>query len=273
MSEGTGAGVVRHDAGGLPHHQRVAVAFFVLAVAGPVLAAIFGKSPDFYTRAMSGWHSLPLAAFGVAALILPLRNPKDFFGGAFLVGLGLFAMWASSDLPGMRGFAFGPGTAPRMFAYALIGLGIAVALVGLFTDGPPEEPFAFSGPLGGAVLIVALIPITYYSNRIGHLIPGVPPDIIVAFVGAVVVLALAFAVMRVAPRGPVFITAATLIFAVTVRPLGLVFGSFVSLVVSAYATDEIRWIETLIWAAVLTLFCSLLFPWGLNLPLQLWPRF
>ena len=29
------------------------------------------------------------------------------------------------------------------------------------------------------------------------------------------VLALAFAVMRVAPRGPVFITAATLIFAVT----------------------------------------------------------
>ena len=46
-----------------------------------------------------------------------------------------------------------------------------------------------------------------------------------------------------------------------------------SLVVSAYATDEIRWIETLIWAAVLTLFCSLLFPYGLNLPLQLWPRF
>ena len=37
--------------------------------------------------------------------------------------------------------------------------------------------------------------------------------------------------------------------------------------------NAIRWIETIIWAAVLTLFCSLLFPYGLNLPLQLWPRF
>ena len=173
----------------------------------------------------------------------------------------------------MRGFAFGPGTAPRMFAYCMIVVGVGVALMGLFTDGPPEEPFAFSGPMGGAVVVVALIPITYYSSRLGRLIPGIAPDIIVAAIGGVVVLALAFLMIRFAPRGPVFITAATLIFAVTVSPIGLVIASFVSLVVSAYATDEIRWVETLIWAAVLTLFCSLLFPWGLNLPLQLWPRF
>ena len=206
-------------------------------------------------------------------LFVRLRAPKDFFGGVMLIGLSLFAFWASSDLPGMRGFAFGPGTAPRLFAYALMIVGFGVVLMGLFLDGPPEEPFAFSGPVGGAVLIVALIPITYYSTRIGHILPGIAPDIIVAALGAIVVLLLAFLLMRVAPRGPIFITAATLIFAVTVRPLGLVFASFVSLMVSGYATDEIRWIEMLIWAAVLTLFCSLLFPWGLNLPLQLWPRF
>ncbi len=69
------------------------------------------------------------------------------------------------------------------------------------------------------------------------------------------------------------ITAATLIFAISVRPLGLVISSYISLVVAAHATEEVRWVETLIWAAVLTLFCALLFPWGLNLPLQLWPRF
>jgi hypothetical protein len=202
-----------------------------------------------------------------------IRNPKDFWGGLALVVLTLFALWASSDLPGMRGFAFGPGTAPRLFAYLLMACGIGIMLVGLLSDGPPLEPFTFSGPFGGAVLLIALIPITYYSTRIGHLVPGISPDIIVAAVGAVVVLALAFVMVNVAPRGPVFITAATLIFAVTVRPIGLVIASFVSLVVSAYATEEIRWIETLIWAAVLTLFCSLLFPYGLNLPLQLWPRF
>jgi putative tricarboxylic transport membrane protein len=202
-----------------------------------------------------------------------LRNPKDLWGGLALMAMAAFALWASSDLPGMRGFAFGPGTAPRIFAYMLMAVGAGVALIGLVTDGPPEEKFSWSGPLGGAVLLVALIPITYYSNRIGRSIPGLPPDIIVALLGAGVVLALAFVVVRFAPRGPVFITAATLIFAVSVRPVGLVVASFVSLVVSAYASDEIRWIETIIWAAVLTLFCSLLFPWGLNLPLQLWPRF
>lgn len=201
------------------------------------------------------------------------RNPKDLWGGLALIAMAAFALWASSDLPGMRGFAFGPGTAPRLFAYMLMAVGVGVVLVGLLTDGPPEEDFAFSGPLGGAVLLVALIPITYYSARLGHMVPGIAPDIIVAAIGAVVVLALAFVVVRFAPRGPVFITAATLIFAVSVRPIGLVIASFASLVVSAYATDEIRWVETLIWAAVLTLFCSLLFPYGLNLPLQLWPRF
>src|ERR1041384_8827973 len=95
-----------------------------------------------------------------------IRSPKDFWGGLALVLVAAFAIWASSDLPGMRGFAFGPGTAPRMFAYAMIFLGFAVSAVGLFTDGPPEEPFAFSGPLGGGLLVAVLIPITYYSNHI-----------------------------------------------------------------------------------------------------------
>jgi len=64
-----------------------------------------------------------------------IRSPRDFWGGVALMLLALFALWASSDLPGMRGFAFGPGTAPRMFAYCLLGLGIAISLVGLLSDG------------------------------------------------------------------------------------------------------------------------------------------
>jgi putative tricarboxylic transport membrane protein len=202
-----------------------------------------------------------------------IRSPRDFWGGVGLIVLAAFALWASSDLPGMRGFAFGPGTAPRMFAYCLLGLGIAISLVGLLSDGEPSEPFAASGPFGGAVLLLVLIPLTIFSSRISKILPGVAADVVYAAVTAVIVVVLAFVLMRIAPRGPLFITAATIVFGVTVRPLGLVFASFISLMVSAYATDEIRWIETIIWAAVLTLFCSLLFPYGLNLPLQLWPRF
>jgi putative tricarboxylic transport membrane protein len=146
-----------------------------------------------------------------------IRNPQDFYGGLALVGLALFALWASRDLPGMHGFAFGPGTAPRIFAALLGIIGGAVALIGYFTHGPALERYAI--------------------------------------------------------RGPVFITASILIFAATIRPFGLVIASFASIVASAAATPEVRWVETVIWAAVLTLFCSLLFPYGLNLPMQLWPRF
>jgi putative tricarboxylic transport membrane protein len=279
MSEGSGA--AHHASHSLTRHQSDVVAgivFIVLAVLGPVLGLIFGKSsgPDGSTIAdavRAGWYSFPLAIFGIIALSVRIRSPQDYYGGAVLAAMALFAVWACNDLPGMRGFAFGPGTAPRMFAYCLLALGVAVALVGLVTDGPPAGEYSFSGPLGGAVLIVALIPITYYSNKIGRWVPGVAPDVAVAALGGIVVLALAILLMRIVPRGPLFITAATLVFAVTVRPLGLVIASFVSLVVSAYATHEIRWVETIIWAAVLTLFCALLFPYGLNLPLQLWPRF
>jgi len=202
-----------------------------------------------------------------------IRSPRDFWGGVGLILLALFGIWACSDLPGMRGFAFGPGTAPRMFAYVLLALGAGIVLVGLLTDGAPLEPFTFAGPLSASLLLLVLIPLNIFSVRISHMLPGVAADVVFAAATGVTVVLLAFVLMRIAPRGPLMITAATIVFGVTVRPLGLVIASYISLVVSAYATEEIRWIETLIWCAVLTAFCALLFPYGLNLPLQLWPRF
>lgn len=275
MSEGSGDAA--QAARGLSEHQfnqYAGIAFIVLAAVGPVLAARYGKgSTGFVDGLRLGWYSLPLAAFGLIALFVRIRNPQDYFGGAVMAAVALFGLWACSDLPGMRGFAFGPGTAPRLFAYSLLGLAVLIAVMGLFTDGPQSGDYSFSGPLAGAVIIVALIPITYYSSRIGRSVTGVAPDIVVAALGASVVIGLAFLLRAVAPRGPLFITAATLIFAITVRPLGLVFASFVSLMIASIATDEGNWIETIIWSVVLTTFCALLFPWGLNLPLQLWPRF
>ena len=104
-----------------------------------------------------------------------IRSPRDFWGGLSLVLVAAFAIWASGDLPGMRGFAFGPGTAPRLFAYGLMALGFGVMLVGLLTDGPPMEDFTVSGTFGGAVLVIALIPIYYFAAGIGKLIPNACP--------------------------------------------------------------------------------------------------
>ena len=163
------------------------------------------------------FSGLALIALAIAVQTrwVRLGSPQDYFGGLGLIALALFAMWASRDLPGMRGFAFGPGTAPRMFAVMLGLMGVVVLLTGIFTKGP-------------------LVP-------------------------------------RFGIRGPLFILASVYVFTFSIRPLGLVIASFCSIAVSAFATKEVRPLETIIWAAVLTLFCSLLFPWGLNLPLPIWP--
>jgi len=96
----------------------------------------------------------------VALNLIPVRAPQDFYGGLTLVLLAILALAASAELPGQRGFAFGPGTAPRLFALLLVGLGIAVAVVGVTTDGPPIEKYRIRGPalvIIGIFLFAALI--------------------------------------------------------------------------------------------------------------------
>src|ERR1700752_1323778 len=84
-----------------------------------------------------------------ARSILPkwVRGPQDFVGGIVLIGIALFALWASSDLQGMHGFSFGAGTAPRMFATILFGLGAAVVVVGIVSEAPQLQRLAWRGPL------------------------------------------------------------------------------------------------------------------------------
>lgn len=150
------------------------------------------------------------------ALASRIKAPQDFFGGLALVGIAVFALWASSDLPGMSGFSFGSGTAPRMFAVLLLVLGAGVVLMGLLIDGAPMQRFSV--------------------------------------------------------RGPLFVTLAILSFSVTIRPLGLVISSLLSFFIAAMATPETNWKEAIIVGILLTAGCSLLFPYALGLPLELYPR-
>lgn len=194
---------------------------------------------------------------------LKISNPRDFYGGLALVLLGLLALWASRDLPGMRGFAFGPGTAPRMFAILLVVLGAAIAAVGYLTEGAALERYEISAP--------ALFSLSYMfavSSR-----TTLTWTIAAALLAGGIVLAVVgmMGPRRHLVRGPLFITLSIIVFAVAIRPLGLVLASYLSIVAAAAATPEARWIETLIWGAVLTTFCVLLFVFGLNLPFQLWP--
>ena len=155
---------------------------------------------------------------GVAVIagLVPVRGPQDFYGGLALVLFGTFALIASAELPGQRGFAFGPGTAPRLFAIILALIGAAVAVIGAFSDGARIEKYKIRGP---ALVLVGIS-----------------------------------------------------LFAALIRPFGLVVATYLAFLVSITGSKEMKWVESLIAAAAMTLGCVLLFVYLLNLPFQLWPQ-
>ena len=79
--------------------------------------------------------------------------------------------------------------------------------------------------------------------------------------------------IRYTIRGPLLVTTSVFVFAGTIKPFGLVISTFVTVLVAATASAETRWRETVIWASILTVVCTLVFSYALNLTLPLWPRF
>lgn len=190
----------------------------VIAIAVSIYQSGIG-APIYGPATAPRLFSLALALVGAGLVMrkINIRNPQDFYGGVMLIALAVIALLASMSLQGMRGFAFGPATAPRLFATLLGALGGIVVIMGLITNGPQLERFTF--------------------------------------------------------RAPLFVIGSVLIFAACIRPLGLVIACFLTILSSAAATTDTNWKETLIWAVILTTFCAILFPYGLALPFQLWPRF
>jgi hypothetical protein len=209
---GWGAG--RGPATVLVGHATALLAGAPAAVLGEFAGAKKALSSDVLLALI---YSYPLIAVAVVTLFMTIGSAQDYIGGIVLMALALFALWASSDLQGMRGFSFGAGTAPRMFAGLLVALGAAIALTGLLAEGPA---------------------LSHYSWR-----------------------------------GPLFVMASILFFALAIRPLGLIVTAFTSFMIAAVGSHETRWIEAAIVGACLTLGCALLFPYVLGLPMPMFPRF
>src|SRR5262249_32353576 len=99
-----------------------------------VLAVFFLRWAVFVPNTLPPrFPAAALVVVGIAAAIgiLPVHAPRDLYGGVALIMLATVALIASADLPGQRGFAFGPGTAPRLFSFVLAAIGAAVALGGV----------------------------------------------------------------------------------------------------------------------------------------------
>src|SRR5262245_13385376 len=192
-------------------------------VVGGAIIAVLGFFLLFGTTCISSPTApralailVAVAGIAVAVGIMPVRAERDLYGGLVLVALGCLALLASADLPGQRGFAFGPGTAPRLFAGLLAAIGVAVALTGLFFEGPNIEKYKVRGP---ALVIIGIV-----------------------------------------------------CFAALVRPFGIVTATYTAFIVSILGSTEMKWLESLVAAAIMTGLCVGLFVYLLNLPFQLWPQ-
>jgi hypothetical protein len=122
---------------------------------GALLGAVGGDTKKASSDVLLALiYSYPIFAVAILTFFMTIRSSQDYVGGIVLMALALFALWASSDLQGMRGFSFGAGTAPRMFGGLLVALGAGIALTGLLTDGPGMAHYAWRGPLFVMVSIV-----------------------------------------------------------------------------------------------------------------------
>ena len=72
-------------------------------------------------------------------------------------------------------------------------------------------------------------------------------------------------------RGPVLVALAIVAFGLTVRPLGLVVAGPVAIVIAAFASDEVHWVETIVVGVLMTAVCVGLFKFALGLPIPLAP--
>jgi len=116
------------------------------------------------------------------------------------------------------------------------------------------------------------------AGSLGQVGPGMLPRALAALTGlcGAVLVMQAFAspgarLARWPLRGPLFILGAAVAFGLTVRPLGLAVAGPLVVLIGAMASRETRWIEAVVFAAVMTALCVGLFKFALGLPIPVAP--
>lgn len=153
-------------------------------------------------------------------------------------------------------------------------------------DGLPRSPTPLwlRQDFIGGLVVIAVAAFAFWQGAdlpigtFGGMGPGMLPRGLAVLLGLLGVLLAAAAVMEGGPaldrwslRGPVFVLGAVVAFGAAVRPLGLIIAGPLAIVIGAFASEEVRWGETLVLGTVMTAFCIGLFKFALGLPIPLAP--
>jgi putative tricarboxylic transport membrane protein len=149
------------------------------------------------------------------------------------------------------------------------------------TGSPIRSPLDFAGGL----FLIGIAAIGYiggFSLPFGQLSgigSGLMPKVVAALVAGFGVILLAQSLViagdrleRWAVRGPILVLSAVLLFAFTIRPLGMVVAGPLCFLVAALADRDTRPVEVVVSAIVATLVCGFLFKELLNLPIPFDPK-
>jgi putative tricarboxylic transport membrane protein len=136
----------------------------------------------------------------------------------------------------------------------------------------------------GGLVVIAVAIFAFWQGAdlpigtLGGVGPGMLPRglaILLGLLGALLVMdALAEggpSLDRWSIRGPLLVLGAVVAFGLAVRPLGLVAAGPLAVIISAFATEEVRWRETILFGVLMTAFCIGLFKFALGLPIPLAP--
>jgi putative tricarboxylic transport membrane protein len=151
-------------------------------------------------------------------------------------------------------------------------------------SSPLQTPLLLRQDFLGGVLVIAVAVFAFWQGAdlpvgtFGGMGPGMLPKGLAVLLGLLGALLVLDAVLegglpleRWSIRGPLFVLGALVAFGLTIRPLGLVVAGPLAVVISAFASNEVRWGETLVFGALMTAFCIALFKFALGLPIPLAP--
>lgn len=206
-------------------------------------------------------------------------RPAQTQGGAFSVaafGFGVFLILIA--IAGYLGSSVGMPVSLHHAAALAIGVAGLGLIVPCFVRFRSLQDYA-----GGMFLIViALVGVAGTTALNFKTTTGVGPGMMPRSTG-LIIIALGLIMIinglfqrgegldRWSIRGMIFVLGSALIFAWTIRPLGLIVAGPLAVIVSAFADRDTKWLEVIIFAIIMTLACIGLFSYGLKLPIPIWP--
>jgi hypothetical protein len=211
-----------------------------------------------------------------------IRNPKDFWAGVMFVTVGLGFVIIAAGSPEMLDKLFGVklvpgyqmGSAVRMGpAYFPVLLGGLLALLGAiillraFASRMKGEAVRLHLPFNIVDLAIGL-GVFVLLLKYGDTLKLSNDYAILAAALAVAVLAIKY---RPDAKPLVLILAGCLMFAYTLKPLGLGGASLLLIFISAFGGHEFKWKEVTILFVALLVFSVLVFVKGLTLPFPVCP--